>query len=61
MDANFPWTEIIMQAGYAGILVYLTFRIFKLMDLLVDKIQDIKLVITVTADKSHNQASETES
>ena len=49
METQIPLQEIAMQAGYAGLLLYLTFRIFKLLDSLAAMIKDIKVVITVNA------------
>lgn len=61
METQIPWTEIIMQAGYAGLLLYLTFRIFKLLDSLAAMIKDIKIVISIQANDYQNSSEDTNS
>lgn len=58
MESQFPWTEIIMQAGYAGLLLYLTFRIFRLLDAMVSLIREIRIIVTVSSTAAINSASE---
>ena len=51
--------QLVMQVGYAGLLLYLTFRIFKVVDRLVEAIKsiDLKILLTVTEHTSELEST----
>ncbi len=45
--ASFPLETLALQVGYAGLLLYLTFRIFKLLDALVSVVRAVEIRIDI--------------
>ena len=51
--------QLVMQVGYAGLLLYLTFRIFKVVDRLVEAIKSIDLKILLTVSEHTSELEST--